>query len=144
MPINFSPLASVPVRKYFCLAVLGAGCAFGTAAFAADATHAAGSAMAAGGGCNANEAANDPAACKRESGAAAAEAKRGNLTSPGAEKAESNAADRCASLPGAQKKDCLARVGTATPSASGSTTTQGSVQSGGIIKETVTTVPAKP
>jgi hypothetical protein len=144
MLTHFPSMPATQVRKLLCVAVVGVGCAFGTAAFAADTTHASGSAMAAGGGCNANEAAHDPAACKRESGAAAEEAKRGNLTSPGAAKAERNAADRCASLAGAQKKDCLSRVGVTPPPTGGGTITQGSVQSGGIIKETVTTVPAKP
>ena len=91
----------------------------------------------AGGGCTPNEAKNDPAACKRESGAAALEAKRGNLTSPGAA-AGRNEADRCKALSGSERSDCLSRA------AGASTTTSGSVQSGGIVRETVTNIPAKP
>ncbi len=144
MMIDFHSTPAVQIRQLLGVALLGAGCAFGLAANAAGLSTSAASAMAAGGGCNANEAAHDPAACKRESGAAAAEAKRGNLTTPGAATAERNAADRCASLTGGQQKDCLARVGVTPPASGGGTITEGSVQSGGIIKETVTTVPAKP
>ena len=132
-----------PLKNLVAMALIGAGCLSGAAVQAATGTPAHGSAMAAGGGCNANEAANDPAACKRESGAAAQAAKRGNLTSPGAAAAQ-NTTDRCSSLTGAQKKDCMARAGSSPTSASGTTTSEGSVQSGGIIKETVTPVPAKP
>ena len=91
-------------------------------------------------GCNANEAQNDPAACKRESGAARQEAKKGNLTAPGAA-AGQNTADRCRALSGGEKTDCLSRVsggGTST------TTTSGSVEGGGQIRETTTVIPAKP
>ncbi len=106
-------------------------CLVGLAAHAADATP----------GCNPNEARNDPAACKREAGAAKVEAQRGNLTSPGPA-AKGNEADRCRALAGGEKTDCLARVsggGTST------TTTSGSVNGGGIIQETTTTTvePAK-
>lgn len=124
-------------------AVVAAACLLGVAAQAAD-----------GGGCNANEARNDPAACKRESGAAKEEAKRGNLTSPGAA-ADRNAADRCRALTGGARTDCLTRAsggGTSsttslTPEASSTTTstTSGSVEGGGQIRETTTTtVPVKP
>src|SRR6476646_10674348 len=138
--------SSVTLRRLFGVAALGAACAFGITAHAADASSAApaASAAATGGGCNANEAAHDPAACRRESGAAAEAAKRGNLTEPGPAGAERNAADRCASLPPAQKKDWLARVGVVPPAAGAGTISSGSVQSGGISKETITTVPAKP
>ncbi|QHI98968.1 hypothetical protein GT347_13810 [Xylophilus rhododendri] len=128
--------------------VLAAGCMLGLAAHAA-----------VPGGCNANEARNDPAACKRESGAAKLEAKRGNLTSPGAA-AGRNAADRCRDLTGGEKTDCLTRMsgggtsstttsaGGASTSSSTSSNASGSVEGGGVIRETTTTttttVPAKP
>lgn len=112
-------------------AVLLAGSVIGLSAFAAD-----------GGGCNANEARNDPAACKRESGAARAEAKKGNLTAPGAA-AAGNTSDRCRSLSGGEKTDCLSR--TSGGGTSSTTTTSGSVEGGGQIRETTTTVvPPKP
>jgi hypothetical protein len=113
-------------------AALLAGAFIGLAAQAAD-----------GGGCNANEARNDPAACKRESGAARAEGKKGNLTAPGAA-ADSNTADRCRALSGGEKTDCLSRVSGG--GTSSTTTTSGSVEGGGEIRETTTTtvVPAKP
>ncbi len=121
-------------------------------AFAGAAAHAAGP-----GGCNPDEARNDPAACKRESGAAKVEAQRGNLTTPASHAADRNAADRCKNLSGSARGDCMARMGAdsvpggsgATPagsSTSTSTTTSGSVNGGGIIRETVTTTvtPARP
>jgi hypothetical protein len=118
------------IRRIARTAILAAGTALLCAsAYAAD---------PAGGGCNPNEARNDPAACKRESGAAALEAKRGNLTSPGAA-AGSNATDRCKALTGSERSDCVSRA------AGSSTTSSGSVQSGGIVRETVTNIPpAKP
>ena len=101
-------------------------------------------------GCNANEAKNDPAACKRESGAARAEAKKGNLTAPGAA-AEKNATARCATFTGAEKTDCLTRMKSETTETTGAassttTTTSGSVNGGGQLRETTTTTvtPAKP
>ena len=139
--IPYLKTSNSPLKNLVAMALIGAGCLSGAAVHAATGTPAHGSAMAAGGGCNANEAANDPAACKRESGAAAQAAKRGNLTGPGAAAAQ-NATDRCSALAGAQKKDCMARAGSS--SSGGTTTSEGSVQSGGIIKETVTPVPAKP
>ena len=97
---------------------------------------------AGGGGCNPDEARNDPAACKRESGAAALEAKRGNLTTPSADAKADHQDDRCKNLTGAQARDCLARSGGG-GSARSTTTTTGSVQSGGVVRETVTTIPAR-
>ena len=93
-------------------------------------------------GCNANEARNDPAACKRESGAAKQEARKGNLTAPGAA-AGQNTADRCRALSGGEKTDCLSRVSGGGGSTS-TTTTSGSVEGGGQIRETTTVIPAKP
>lgn len=118
------------MNKFLRSSTLFAGaCLLGLAAHAADATP----------GCNPDEAKNDPAACKREAGAAKLEGKRGDLTSPGPA-AGGNAADRCRALTGGEKTDCLARVsggGTST------TTTSGSVNGGGIIQETTTTTIGK-
>lgn len=124
----------LPLRSCLTVLVLGAAGWAGTVA------HAAGNAAPAG--CTANEAANDPAACRRESGAALQEGKRGGLTTPGAA-AGANARDRCDALAGSQKTDCLSRAGSTSAAPDSRVTTEGSVQSGGILKETVTPVPAK-
>ncbi|MEJ8846653.1 hypothetical protein [Variovorax rhizosphaerae] len=85
------------------------------------------------------DARQDTAACLREAGAARQEAARGGLTQPGAAAADQNASARCQALPASERADCEARMqGTG----SGSTTTSGSVMGGGVIRETVTTVPA--
>ncbi|MEJ8854514.1 hypothetical protein WKW79_08035 [Variovorax robiniae] len=84
------------------------------------------------------DARQDTAACLREAGAARQEAARGGLTQPGAA-ANQNASARCEVLPANERADCEARMqGTG----SGTTTTSGSVMGGGVIRETVTTVPA--
>lgn len=75
----------------------------------------------------------DQATCLREAGAAKQEAQRGNLRDSG--DYQSNANSRCASLPAAQKTDCERRV-------NGEGSVNGSVGSGGMVKELVTPVPA--
>lgn len=117
--------------------VLGAACLIGLSAHAADIVEK---------GCTGHEARNDPAACKRETGAAKQEAQRGNLTTPAATAASANAADRCRNLTGGEKTDCLTRMSGGGTSST-TTTTGGSVEGGGVIRETTTTtttVPAKP
>ncbi|SFM05026.1 hypothetical protein [Variovorax sp. OV329] len=79
----------------------------------------------------------DKAACQREAGAAKQEAARGGLTSPAPSSQEANAMARCQSLAGADKADCEARMRGA-----GSSSSSGSVMGGGVIRETVTPVPA--
>ncbi|MET3497619.1 hypothetical protein [Variovorax boronicumulans] len=79
----------------------------------------------------------DRAACVREAGAARQEAARGGLT--GAPDYRANALARCGlqQLPG-DRRDCEARV---LGSAGNTTTTiDGSVMGGGVIRESVTTV----
>ena len=77
----------------------------------------------------------DREACRREAGAAKQEAQRGGLT-PG-DQAEQNALARCQMLqPAADRADCEARVRGAASS------TSGSVMGGGVLRETVTPVPA--
>ncbi|MCW7541568.1 hypothetical protein OOT46_27565 [Aquabacterium sp. A7-Y] len=79
----------------------------------------------------------DKATCLKEAGAARGEARRGRLESKGAAY-ERNALARCAPLPAADRADCEARV-------RGEGTVRGSVESGGIYKETVTReIPAAP
>ncbi|WP_256354740.1 hypothetical protein [Variovorax sp. dw_308] len=108
--------------------ILACGVAYSQATQATQATQAA--------NCDARQ---DTAACLREAGAARQEAARGGLTQPGATAANQNASARCQALPATERADCEARMqGTG----SGTTTTSGSVMGGGVIRETVTTVPA--
>jgi hypothetical protein len=80
----------------------------------------------------------DKAACQREAGAARQEAQRGGLTSASGATYDQNALARCQSQPAADRADCEARV-----RGSGASSTQGSVMGGGVIRETVTPIPAK-
>ncbi len=75
----------------------------------------------------------DRATCLQEAGAAKDEARRGNLNDGGAAYGQ-NASDRCSNLPANQQADCTARL-----QQGGSTTTRGSVEGGGIIREHRTT-----
>lgn len=76
----------------------------------------------------------DQATCLKEVGAARGEAKRGNLND-GATSYQQNAQTRCNALPPADYDDCIRR-------AQGQGSVSGSVGSGGVVKETVTIVPA--
>lgn len=80
----------------------------------------------------------DKAACQREAGAARQEAQRGGLTSASGATYDQNAVVRCQAQPAADRADCEARV-----RGSGAGSTQGSVMGGGVIRETVTPIPAK-
>jgi len=82
----------------------------------------------------------DRDACLREAGAARQEASRGGLTQPDSATENANALARCQQLPAADQADCQARVRGNTPGASSS----GSVMGGGVLRETITTVPAPP
>jgi len=75
----------------------------------------------------------DRATCMREAGAARDEARRGRLADRGASYSK-NAAQRCDALPDAERKDCLLR-------AQGQGKVSGSVDGGGIVRETVTRTP---
>jgi len=75
------------------------------------------------------------AACLRERGAAAEAARRGGLTNPDAMTLQRNALARCSRQPPSDQSACEARVlGT------GSTTVDGSVLGGGLIRQTETPV----
>ena len=76
----------------------------------------------------------DQAACLREAGAALQAARRNELTS-GDEDLKQNAEERCKVFSGEDLSDCLARV-------RGAGTVSGSVEGGGILRETVRIVPA--
>ncbi|XAH23993.1 hypothetical protein AAFF27_02045 [Xylophilus sp. GW821-FHT01B05] len=90
-----------------------------------------------GGGCNANEARGDVVACRNETAAARAEARRGGLTTPSQEQLMQNASQRCNALPAEDRRDCMMRIrGT-------DTNTSGSVEGGGILQQTVRPVPSR-
>ena len=75
----------------------------------------------------------DQASCLKSAGAAYDSAKQNRLNDAGNYKA--NALERCKNQPAADRADCEARV-------DGAGTTSGSVKDGGIIRETVTPIPA--
>jgi hypothetical protein len=77
----------------------------------------------------------DRAACIREAGAARQEARRGGLTS--APDYLQNALARCQPQPPAERIACEQRV-----RGTGMTSIDGSVLGGGVIRETVTPIPA--
>ena len=81
----------------------------------------------------------DRAACLREAGAARQEGQRGGLTSPGDASVDTNALARCENQPAADRSACEARV-----RGTGASSTSGSVMGGGVIRETVTPLPAQP
>lgn len=78
----------------------------------------------------------DRAACLREAGAAQQSALHGGLTSDRGNY-QQNASARCQLQPVAERADCEARV-----RGTGDSSSEGSVMGGGILRETVTTVPA--
>lgn len=79
----------------------------------------------------------DRRACQREAGAAQQAARSGALTSATPERYEQNALARCGLQPPADRADCEARV-----RGTGNTNIDGSVLGGGLIRESVRTVPA--
>jgi len=80
--------------------------------------------------CAAGATSVDRATCLKEAGAAKGEAKRGQLTSPGAAY-ETNALQRCEILPEPDKQQCQLRT-------KGAGSTEGSIDGGGIIREVKT------
>ena len=78
----------------------------------------------------------DQATCLKEAGAARDAARRGQLTDADAASYKKNALDRCKALAGADARDCVTRI-------NGGGTASGSVEAGGLYRESVTTqVPA--
>lgn len=84
--------------------------------------------------CLSGRSGQDQATCLREAGAALQAARRHELTG-GDGHLQQNAEARCNVFAGADRNDCLARV-------RGEGTVSGSVEGGGILRETVTIVPA--
>lgn len=87
--------------------------------------------------CKSGDTNQDRATCMREAGAALNEARHNRLVEPGAAYAP-DATKRCKALPAAQQQDCLTQM------SGQNTTTQGSVGSGGILRETVIPVVPAP
>jgi len=88
--------------------------------------------------CETGNTTQDRATCLKEAGAALDEKKKGKLDNSGSPMA--NATDRCNALPAKDKADCLSRiVGPSGPNQR--VTTSGSVEGGGVIRETTTTTP---
>ncbi|WP_394060156.1 hypothetical protein [Alcaligenes sp. WGS1538] len=73
--------------------------------------------------------------CRREAGAALQAERQNKLTNPGASM-EANRDARCQRLPASQQQDCLKTM------SGQDTTIRGSVEGGGILRETTTVVPA--
>lgn len=122
-------------RKYVLgLSLLAAGLSFAPgAAFAADAGASAYKQERAA--CLSGLSHQDRETCLREAGAARGEARRGNLND-GTTSYEQNAVTRCNALPAADRPDCVRRVTGGTMS--------GSVETGGIYRETTTVIVAPP
>jgi hypothetical protein len=85
--------------------------------------------------CKSGQTYEDRATCMKEAGASQVERHRSGLSDPSS--SSSNAMARCDALPAAQRNDCMAQM-----SGQGTTTVQGSVQGGGVLRETTIPVPA--
>ena len=85
--------------------------------------------------CNSGQSNQDPATCRIEARNALAEARRGGLTTA-PDQYQSNALQRCGVFKDADRMDCEARM-------RAPTNNQGSVAAGGILRESVTVVPAQ-
>ena len=86
--------------------------------------------------CNASHSNQDPAACRLEARNTLTEAKRGGLTTYAAEQYQQNALRRCEVNEGVDRAACEARM-------RGEGRVEGSVESGGILRESEVLVPAQ-
>ena len=87
--------------------------------------------------CNSGQTNQDRATCLQEAGAAREEAQRRRLDNGQSANYGTNATARCNNLPQAQRQDCLRQM-------SSPTSVKGSIESGGVLRETVIPVPAQP
>lgn len=85
--------------------------------------------------CKSGKSNQDRATCMQEAGAARDEANRQNLKEGSADQHQQNMVDRCNHLPAASRQDCLTQM-------TSPTNVRGSVQGGGVLRETVIQVPA--
>ncbi|WP_132586361.1 hypothetical protein [Paralcaligenes ureilyticus] len=86
--------------------------------------------------CKSPQATQDRNTCMKEAGAAMEEARRNQLVT-GNPNYQQDAVNRCKALPTDRQQDCLMQM------SGQDTVTKGSVDSGGILRETTITVPAK-
>ena len=87
--------------------------------------------------CNTGQTNQDRATCLREAGAAREEAQRNRLDNGQSANYDTNALARCNKLPQTQREDCMRQM-------SAPSSVKGSVESGGVLRETVIPVPAQP
>lgn len=92
--------------------------------------------------CNTGQTNQDKATCLQEAGAARDEANRNRLTSSN-QNYDQNQTKRCEALPVNEREDCLLQM-SAPNTATQSTTTQGSIGGGGVLRETTITMPGAP
>ncbi|CAB3873763.1 hypothetical protein [Achromobacter piechaudii] len=85
--------------------------------------------------CKSGKSNQDRETCMREAGAAREEARRQNLKEGSSDQYQQNMVDRCNRLPAASRQDCMTQM-------SSPTNVRGSVQGGGVLRETVIQVPA--
>ncbi|GAA0220434.1 hypothetical protein GCM10009125_06830 [Castellaniella daejeonensis] len=78
----------------------------------------------------------DVQACLKEAGAAAQAARQDALTQPSDQAELRNRKERCDRLPADQREDCMTLMNDT------NARVQGSVQSGGVLRETTITIPA--
>ena len=83
--------------------------------------------------CLSGQSNQDRATCLREAGAALQEARRGRLETGGNASFGANATARCNAQPAADREACVQRI-------MGAGTAQGSVEAGGLIRQTETPV----
>ena len=125
-PISFRTLALAATSVFFCVGPVMAA----SASAEAQARYRQDMAV-----CNSGQSNQDQATCRTEARNALAEARRGGLTdAPG--QYEANSTQRCSALKADDRSDCEARM-------RGQGSATGSVAGGGILRETVTVVPAK-
>jgi hypothetical protein len=79
----------------------------------------------------------DREACMREAGAAREAARRNNLTDPNTSFTQ-NQMQRCQSLPQGQREECMKQM------SGQDTRVMGSVEGGGVLRETTIQIPAEP
>jgi hypothetical protein len=84
--------------------------------------------------CNSGKSQQEPASCRLEARNALAEASRGGLNAIG-DQYQQNALKRCAAYQGDDRNDCETRM-------SSDSNIEGSVGSGGILRKSITIVPA--
>lgn len=85
--------------------------------------------------CNSGQTNQSKAVCLQEAGAAREEAERKRLDNGQSANYRNNAVDRCTKLPQPQREDCLLQMRSPTK-------VEGSIESGGVLRETVIQVPA--